>query len=101
MPSNTVSRARRTLVLLVVLLLTFAGGAPWPAGAALLPHDADEPAQEPPISRGEWLILGGILLLVFVWMGVRAVVLARNCTAWERQWRLVEPQWSGRGTAAP
>jgi hypothetical protein len=44
--------------------------------------------------------LGGGLLLVFAWMGVRALVLSRNCTAWEREWRLVEPQWSGRGTAA-
>jgi hypothetical protein len=45
--------------------------------------------------------LGGGLLLVFAWMGVRAMVLSRNCTAWEREWRLVEPQWTGRGTAAP
>ena len=44
--------------------------------------------------------LGGGLLLVFAWMGVRAMVLSRNCAAWEREWRLVEPQWSGRGTAA-
>jgi hypothetical protein len=53
------------------------------------------------VAAGTAVTLGGILLLVFAWMGVRAVVLARNCTAWERQWRLVEPQWSGRGTAAP
>jgi hypothetical protein len=45
--------------------------------------------------------LGGILLLVFAWMGIRAAVLASNCSAWEREWRLVEPHWSGRGTAAP
>ena len=45
--------------------------------------------------------LGGILLLVFAWMGIRAAVLATNCSAWEREWRLVEPRWSGRGTAAP
>jgi hypothetical protein len=45
--------------------------------------------------------LGGILLLVFAWMGIRAAVLATNCSAWEREWRLVEPHWSGRGTAAP
>jgi len=44
--------------------------------------------------------LGGGLLLVFAWMGVRAMVLSRNCAAWEREWQLVEPQWSGRGTAA-
>jgi hypothetical protein len=47
------------------------------------------------------VVLGGGLLLVFAWMGVRALVLSRNCAAWEREWRLVEPQWSGRGTAAP
>ena len=47
------------------------------------------------------VILGGILLLVFAWMGIRAAVLAANCSAWEREWRLVEPHWSGRGTAAP
>jgi hypothetical protein len=47
------------------------------------------------------VVLGGGLLLVFTWIGVRAVVLSRNCAAWEREWRLVEPQWSGRGTAAP
>ena len=29
--------------------------------------------------------LGGILLLVFAWMGIRAAVLARNCSAWERR----------------
>jgi hypothetical protein len=45
--------------------------------------------------------LGGFLLLVFAWMGVRALILSRNCCAWEREWRLVEPGWSGRGTAAP
>ncbi len=65
---------------------------------------------EPP-SRGDAIFsavaaatavtLGGILLLVFTWMGIRAAVLAANCSAWEREWRLVEPQWSGRGTAAP
>jgi len=44
--------------------------------------------------------LGGGLLLVFAWIGVRAVVLSRNCAAWEREWRLIEPRWSGRGTAA-
>ena len=44
--------------------------------------------------------LGGCLLLAFAWMGVRALVMSRNCAGWEREWRLVEPQWSGRGTAA-
>ena len=53
------------------------------------------------VAAGTAVALGGILLLVFAWMGVRSLVLARNCTAWEREWRLVEPGWSGRGTAAP
>jgi len=53
------------------------------------------------VAAGTAVTLGGILLLVFAWMGVRSLVLARNCTAWEREWRLVEPGWSGRGTAAP
>ena len=43
--------------------------------------------------------LGGILLLVFTWMGIRAAVLAANCSAWggSGAW---SSQWSG-GTAAP
>ncbi len=52
-------------------------------------------------AAGTVVTLGGGLLLVFVWMGVRAAVLSRNCAAWEREWQLVEPRWSGRGTAAP
>ena len=52
------------------------------------------------IAAGVAVSLGGVLLLVFAWLGVRAVVLARNCTAWEREWRRVEPRWSGRGTTA-
>ena len=55
---------------------------------------------EPP-SRGDAVILLGALLLGLTWSGCRRAVTARNHVAWERQWRLVEPQWSGRGTAAP
>ncbi len=43
----------------------------------------------------------GAFLLVLTWCGVRRSVTARNHRAWEREWRLVEPRWSGRGTAAP
>ena len=46
------------------------------------------------------MLLGG-LLLGMAWLGSRYAVTARNHIAWERQWRLVEPQWRGRGTAAP
>jgi hypothetical protein len=28
---------------------------------------------------------------------VRALITARNHGAWEREWRRIEPQWSGRG----
>ena len=45
--------------------------------------------------------LGGAVLLGLAWAGTRSMVTARNHAAWERQWRLVEPQWSGRGTTAP
>ena len=45
-------------------------------------------------------LLGG-LLLGLTWFGVRRGVTARNHAAWARDWRRIEPQWSGRGTAAP
>ena len=41
-------------------------------------------------------LLGG-MLVVLSWLGVRRVVAARNHAAWEREWRWIEPQWSGRG----
>ena len=41
------------------------------------------------------------LLLGLTWFGVRCAVTARNHAAWAREWRWIEPQWSGRGTAAP
>jgi len=53
------------------------------------------------VSAGVAVILLGALLLGLTWSGCRRAVTARNHLAWERQWRLVEPQWSGRGTAAP
>ena len=42
----------------------------------------------------------GAFALVLTWVGVRRTVAARNHLAWEREWRQVEPRWSGRGTAA-
>lgn len=53
------------------------------------------------VAVGTAVALGGVLVLTFAWMGVRALVMSYNCAAWEREWRLVEPGWSGRGTAAP
>jgi hypothetical protein len=44
--------------------------------------------------------LGGAVLLGGAWAGTRSMFEARNHAAWEREWRLVEPQWSGRGTTA-
>ena len=46
-------------------------------------------------------VLLGAFLLLLTWYGVRRAATARNHRAWEREWRLVEPLWSGRGTAAP
>jgi hypothetical protein len=53
------------------------------------------------VSAGVAVLLLGVVLLGMAWYGARCAVTARNHAAWERQWRLVEPQWSGRGTAAP
>lgn len=53
------------------------------------------------ISAGVAVTLLGAILLAMAWWGARHAVMARNHSAWEREWRLVEPQWSGRGTAAP
>lgn len=44
-------------------------------------------------------LLGAVLLAV-TWFGAGSVVAARNRAAWEREWRLVEPLWSGRGRTA-
>jgi hypothetical protein len=44
--------------------------------------------------------LGGATLLGGAWAGARSAVAACNHAAWEREWRLVEPRWSGRGTNA-
>jgi hypothetical protein len=65
---------------------------------------------EPP-SRGDALfsavsaalavvLLGG-LGLAAVWCGVLCALAARNHAAWQREWQLVEPRWSGRDPAAP
>jgi 4-amino-4-deoxy-L-arabinose transferase-like glycosyltransferase len=53
---------------MAALLLTVLGLPPWPRGGTLLPHDPAEPAQEPPVSRGEWLL---ILLILGVAAGLR------------------------------
>jgi hypothetical protein len=60
---------------------------------------------EPP-SHGDAVLSGltvgvgtavlGAVLLVLTWAGVRLAVAARNSAAWEREWRLIEPRWSGR-----
>jgi Na+/H+-translocating membrane pyrophosphatase len=42
------------------------------------------------------ILLGGVLLGL-VWSGVRSAVTAHNHAAWAREWRRIEPQWSGRG----
>jgi len=73
--------------------------------------DGDGRVDVPPPSQGDALLaagsvavgvalLGG-LLLGLVWLGVRYAVAARNYAAWAREWRHIEPRWSGRGTAAP
>jgi len=41
-------------------------------------------------------LLGGVLL-GFTWCGIRSAVTAHNHAAWARDWRRIEPQWSGRG----
>jgi hypothetical protein len=48
--------------------------------------------------RGVLAALCGWSLLLLAWVGVRRVVAARNAAAWAREWRLVEPSWSGRPT---
>ena len=53
------------------------------------------------VSAALAVVLSGGLGLVATWCGVRYALAARNHAAWEREWRLVEPRWSGRGTAAP
>jgi hypothetical protein len=48
--------------------------------------------------RGVLALMCGWSLLVLVWTGVRRVVAARNAADWGREWRRVEPSWSGRTT---
>jgi hypothetical protein len=38
----------------------------------------------------------GAVVLGGLWLGVRWVVLRLNTARWAREWRQVEPQWSGR-----
>jgi hypothetical protein len=49
------------------------------------------------ITAGSSVVLVGGVLLVLTWLGARRVIAARNHAAWEREWELIEPQWSGRG----
>jgi ABC-type amino acid transport substrate-binding protein len=53
------------------------------------------------VIAGLGVSLLGLALLPALWCGARCAVARHNHAAWEREWRLVEPQWSGRGTAAP
>jgi hypothetical protein len=53
------------------------------------------------VLAGLGVALLGLALLPALWGGARCAVTRHNHAAWEREWRLVEPQWSGRGTAAP
>jgi hypothetical protein len=48
------------------------------------------------VTVGTGIGIVGSLLLMLAWLGVRQAVAARNAAAWEREWRLVEPRWSGR-----
>ncbi len=52
------------LAALVALALTFAGMRP--ATPGLVPHDPAEPEAEPPMTRGEWLVIGLIMLVAVV-----------------------------------
>jgi hypothetical protein len=52
------------------------------------------------VTAAAGVLLAGAVLLGGAWGGLRSMVTARNHAAWEREWRLVEPQWSGRGTTA-
>jgi hypothetical protein len=78
-----------------------------PAGTRVrVEVDADGQVGVDPPSPGDAVLSGvtvgtglgivGSLLLMLAWLGVRHAVAARNVAAWEREWRLVEPRWSGR-----
>ena len=54
------------LAIMLVLVLTFVGVRPWPAGATLIAHDPAEPAFEPPVARVEWIILAVIMVAAIV-----------------------------------
>jgi hypothetical protein len=59
------------------------------------PTESDATLSAITIASG--MIVFGTLVLVLSWVGVRALITARNHVAWEREWRRIEPQWSGRG----
>ena len=46
--------------------------------------------------RGVLAALCGWSVLALAWVGVRRAVAARNAAVWAREWRRVEPSWSGR-----
>jgi hypothetical protein len=45
---------------------------------------------------GAGITLGGWMALLCVWLLVRRWTGARNAAWWAREWRRVEPRWSGR-----
>ena len=48
------------------------------------------------VAAASGIVVIGWLLLVLAWFGILKAITARNEKAWEREWRLIEPQWSGR-----
>lgn len=61
---------------------------------------------DPPLTRVEAVVLGasaavgivivGGLVLAATWVGLRRWLDGRNAAAWDREWALAEPEWSGR-----
>ena len=47
-------------------------------------------------AAGLGVVVGGGLVLVVLWMSVRAGLDRRNAEGWAREWEQVEPGWSGR-----
>lgn len=48
------------------------------------------------VLRAVVVALCGGLAIVTTWRGVRRFTAARNAIRWERDWRRIEPRWSGR-----
>lgn len=48
------------------------------------------------VLAGVAIALGGWLTLLVTWWGLRGCTGARNAARWTREWRQVEPVWSGR-----